>query len=494
MQSNEKMRIAGILDPLSLECYRPECQLFELTPLGWKRELEEFAPELVFIEAAWHGKDDLWKERLDRYSPAIAGIAAHCRSRGIPLVFWGKEDPVHMHRFLPTAYWADVVFTTAAECIGAYKRLLGHGRVYHLHFAAQPLLHNPLEEYERQDRCCFAGAYYADFPARCRVFDALAGFLNEARGLDIYDRFADSPSPMNIFPKRFQSCIKGHLAPGDIGRAYKGYMYNLNLNSVTQSSTMFSRRVFELMASNTVVLSNAALGMENYFGRYVIAADEAGELEEKLEKFCGTEEKLARFRLRALRQVLREHLYKDRLDFILSKVFNRRLEKRLPLICVYARADTREEEHRVARMFERQNYRAKRLVVFHNDVAGEKLKNEIEYDYLAYFHSKDWYGESYLSDLVLTARLQEFDVIGKGAYFEGRSKEIVLHKNGKEYHYTSSIPARRCIFRPNVVTGEGLTADMECSGGKVFSVDHFNYCQGWQEDCCPRAEDSEESL
>ncbi|MBO6292825.1 MAG: glycosyltransferase, partial [Selenomonas sp.] len=484
MESNEKMRLAGILDPLSLECYRPECQLLELTPLGWKRELEEFAPELVFIEAAWHGKDDLWKERLDRYSPEIAGIATHCRSRGIPLVFWGKEDPVHMHRFLPTAYWADVVFTTAAECIGTYKKLLGaHRQVYHLHFAAQPRLHNPIESFGRLDRCCFAGAYYADFPDRCRVFEELAGYLSESKGLDIYDRFVGKASPLNIFPEKFQPYILGHLAPADIGRAYKGYIYNLNLNSITDSQTMFSRRVFELMASNTVVISNKSSGMENYFGRSIISADNAEELREKLASCCDTEEKLARFRLRALRQVLREHLYKDRLNFIASKVFRCRPEKRMPLVRVYAKADTQEEADRVIRMFEKQTYRAKKLVLLHNDAVWDKEENGngSGCDYAAYFHSEDWYGENYLLDLMLIARLQDFDAIGKGAYFEGQGKDAVLRESGREYHYTRSLPARRCIFKPGMAAGKCLAADMECRDGKVLSVDPFNYCQDWQD-------------
>lgn len=480
MAGSRKMRIAAVMDEFTCECYRPECELLELTPLGWQRELAGFAPELVLIESAWFGKDGLWQSRLDRYAPEMAGIAAWCRSHDVPLVYWGKEDPVHMHRFIYTAYWADAVFTTAAECVEAYKALLGHERVYHLHFAAQHRLHNPIEQSERQDRCCFAGAYYADFPDRCRLFDELAGYLAEAKGLDIYDRFAGRGSSMNAFPERFQPHILGNLAPREIGKAYKGYIYNLNMNSVTNSQTMFSRRVFELMASNTVVISNKSRGMENYFGSLVIASDTAEELQEKLESCCGTEEKLARFRLRALREITRGHLYEDRLSFIVSKVFGRKQEKNLPKVCVYARVNNQEEAERITRMFEWQTYGDKKLVFLEDEISQE-------YDYLAYFHPDDWYGKNYLLDLILATRYGDFAVVGKGAYYETQGKKAKLQGAGLDYHYMSSLPARRCIFKPGVIQCF-LQGDTVCRADRMLSIDRFNYCQDWQGEDCPAAE------
>ena len=482
-----KMRIAAIMDILTRECYGPECDILELTPYGWKRELTDFRPEMVLVESAWFGKDSLWQSRLDRYSAEMAGIAAWCRKHEVPLVYWGKEDPVHMARFLPTAYWADVVFTTAAECIGTYKKLLGHRQVYHLHFAAQPRLHNPIESFGRLDRCCFAGAYYADFPDRCRVFEELAGYLSEAKGLDIYDRFAGKASPLNIFPEKFQPYILGHLAPADIGRAYKGYMYNLNLNSITDSQTMFSRRVFELMASNTVVISNKSSGMEKYFGMSIISADNAEELRGKLASCCDTEEKLARFRLHALRQVAREHLYEDRLSFIVSKVFGGKQKIWQPKVCVFSRVNSREEEERVRRMFEKQSYGEKKLIFLNGSLP--EYEGCYDYDYLAYFHPQDWYGENYLLDLVLAMRFGDFDAVGKGAYFAGGGSEIVLCGKGQEYHYVASLSARRCIFKPSVLQGKLLQGDTECRGDRALSVDHFNYCQIWTYEHCHMASD-----
>ncbi len=60
--------------------------------------------------------------------------------------------------------------------------------------------------------------------------------------------------------------MKGVLKGEEILQAYKGYRYGLNMNSIKGSPTMFARRVFELMACNTVVLSNHSDGIVEQFG------------------------------------------------------------------------------------------------------------------------------------------------------------------------------------------------------------------------------------
>ena len=67
-KSLKELRVAAIMDQFTLESYRPECQLLELTPANWMNEIQEFNPELLFIESAWKGKDDLWYRKIDRCS------------------------------------------------------------------------------------------------------------------------------------------------------------------------------------------------------------------------------------------------------------------------------------------------------------------------------------------------------------------------------------------------------------------------------------------
>ena len=79
------------------------------------------------------------------------------------------------------------------------------------------------------------------------------------------------PSPKRVKPKvpeRYKQNVVGHLKPDEMWKAYKGYKYTINMNSVKQSPTMFARRVYESLASGTPVVSNYSKGVVEQFGRY----------------------------------------------------------------------------------------------------------------------------------------------------------------------------------------------------------------------------------
>ncbi len=92
----------------------------------------------------------------------------------------------------------------------------------------------------------------------------------------------------------------------------KGYRYGINMNTIKQSQTMFARRVFELLASNTVVVSNFSRGVRLLFGDLVISSDDAAELHRRLKPFCANDIDYRKFRLLGLRKVMEEHTYADR--------------------------------------------------------------------------------------------------------------------------------------------------------------------------------------
>ena len=216
------LKVAAIMDRFTLDSYRPECNLLELTPQNWKSEIDDFQPELLFIESAWQGKDGMWYRKIANGSPELYGLTQYCHEKEIPVVFWNKEDPVYTDTFMPAAQCADFVFTTDIDCIKKYKNSLGHDNVFFLHFAAQPALHNPIEKYERQDRFCFAGAYYHKYPERSQTFDSFSDVFIEKKGLDIYDRNYVNPRPEHAFPDRYHPYILGTLDPAEIDKAYKG--------------------------------------------------------------------------------------------------------------------------------------------------------------------------------------------------------------------------------------------------------------------------------
>jgi hypothetical protein len=176
------------MDEFTFGSFQPEAILHQLTPSDWQTELEAANPDLLFIESAWRGKDDLWGNKVGHTSTELQGIVEWCRAKQVPTVFWCKEDPIHFETFLNTATLFDYVFTTDIDCIHRYKAALGHDQVYLLPFACQPATNNPVETYQRKDAFCFAGAYYVRYPERTRDLGDFVMELPTFRPLEIYDR------------------------------------------------------------------------------------------------------------------------------------------------------------------------------------------------------------------------------------------------------------------------------------------------------------------
>src|SRR5690606_2893050 len=92
--------------------------------------------------------------------------------------------------------------------------------------------------------------------------DAAAVILRPALDFDlhIFDRMANAADPNYQWPRAFRSALRGNLPYAQMLSAYKRYKVFLNVNSVTNSPTMFARRVFELLACGTPVISSYSDG------------------------------------------------------------------------------------------------------------------------------------------------------------------------------------------------------------------------------------------
>ncbi len=509
VQQQKELKMAAIMDRFTLDCFRPECCLLELTPENWRKEMENFAPDVLFIESAWEGKDGLWRGKIDKCSLEVFELTEYCHQNSIPVVFWNKEDPVYTDKFLTVARRADFVFTTDIDCIQKYKTELGHDRVYHLHFAAQPIVHNPIEKYDRKNRFCFAGAYYHRYQDRCKVFDAFAEYFIASRGLDIYDRNYLNAKPEHKFPEWYDPFILGRLDPSEIDIAYKGYMFGVNMNSVSQSQTMFARRVFELIASNTIVVGNYSRGVKNYFGDLTYCTDDEKTLRTGIERYCADVDSADKLRLLALRKVLSEHLMEDRLDYIVKKVFSFSLKPALPTVLICARVKDQEEADRILRMYRLQSYQSKSLLLV-TDAAVEvpqevavlcekDIDNNIaslldNTDYVAMFSAADWYGENYLLDLVLTTRYGAFTGVGKAEYFSAENGCPERVCSNLAYHRVGELTFRRSMIKTQLVREVGAASLQESfvwQGDAFMSADVMNYCETWAKNDCSKAEDLE---
>jgi spore maturation protein CgeB/SAM-dependent methyltransferase len=480
-------RVAAVLDEFSLKSFFPEGSFHNLHAERWKSELEELAPDLLLVESAWRGAGASWHHRvefLDRHPESpLPQVVGWCHERGIPTVFWNKDDPPNFEVFLSAARLFEHVFTTGSSCIPAYLEELGHRRVYPLPFAAQPMLHNPIGSRQKTGRIGFAGSWHAKYPDRQEQMSWVLEPCFE-KGLEIYDRMHGSGAKSRRFPERYRPYVRGGLPYEELVRAYRRYDVFLNVNSVTQDPTMCSRRVFEVLASGTCLISSYAQGIESLLGTGIVpmprCREEMGRCVEALLESTERRERLSHL---GVREVLGRHTYERRFAEILERIGMPALPPRSATgaaVVVVSRARDWVDLHVEA--LRRQTRAPEFVHVVAADAAlaaeweprlretalpfdiavradgtfsGKRLRPECER--IAFFLDRHLYGEAYLADLLLARDYSFAPVVGKATYYalDGRSPVVErLHEGAPELDFTGVLPLG-CALLDRGVLGDG---------------------------------------
>lgn len=357
------LTVASILDEFTAECLTHEVHLVGVTQESWQAQIEESSPDFLLVESCWKGNNGNWGT-LTKGSGGgkkLSALLRYCKEKKIPTVFWNKEDPPHYEKFGPIAKLFDVAITTDINMVPRYKVDFGID-VYPLSFGAQPKIHNPVRLIQRKPKAVFAGSYYGDKPKRCLDFNEVMSELKRAKvSFDIYDRNYQRNIEKFEFPKDYRDNIIGNLSPEEVWKAHKGYKYQVNMNSVQDSATMFARRVYESLASGTPVISNESIGVRELFGDIVIMpgertiSDQLGDLEKSPRAY----EELAR---RGVRAVMREHTYGHRIQE-LCRILGMNVEVDLPQVTLAVKVQSESDICEAKKLFATQTARRKRLFI-----------------------------------------------------------------------------------------------------------------------------------
>lgn len=319
-----QITVALISDEFTRSSIFGEVELVLPTPENWRELFDSNNIDVLIVESAWEANDGSWSRKIGFYEDEkcldLQKIIDYCHENKIPTIFWNKEDPVHFNRFEKTAALFDHIFTTDSNCIGKYwaKRNSTLISVSSLPFWAKPSLHNPLTSTRTYSHTiAYGGSYYGKrFDERSK---SLIKLLNATKslGLKIYDRqFSNSDSPYR-FPKALEPHVVGGLAYSEMVQAYKAHPVHVNVNSVTESPTMFSRRIFELAASGTTILSGPAEGLSTFFGDTVAVPKTGEEATLISEMWMEDETERNKDAWEAFRLVYRSHLAVHRLAYML---------------------------------------------------------------------------------------------------------------------------------------------------------------------------------
>ena len=515
---------AVILDDFSQLALGYEWVQVCVTPQGWHDQLAANPVDVLFVESAWNGNGGTWRLAMttdDGPSPQLRALVEHCRSAGVPTVFWNKEDPPNYDLFLGTARLFDHVFTVDAGRIPDYERDLGHSRIGLLPFGAQPRIHTPVRHGAGRVReVAFAGSYFADKhdERRAQMEHVLEPAL--PLGLEVFSRLAGRDQRYQ-FPRAYAGALVGSLPYRRMLGAYTAYKVFLNVNSVTASPTMCARRLFELSAAQTPVLSGPAASIEPFFGDTVRVTRSAEETTRELRALLQHEDYRDRLGLRAHRRVLDAHTYGHRVDTVLSTVgIDTRtrdvgisavvptmrpgqVDHVLGFIAAQAHQDLElvlvthgfeVDDADVSRRAELAGLDPSRVVVIarpSTDTLGACMNAGVEAAsgrYVAKMDDDNVYAEHYLRDLVRAFDYTDAAVVGKWAHYAHLTATgaTLLRFPDAEHRYVDLVQggtlllerdlAKRLRFEdlPRRVDTTFLDK-VRADGGRVYSTDRFNF-------------------
>ncbi|MDC5698354.1 glycosyltransferase [Intrasporangium calvum] len=527
------LRVGVILDDFSRLAFRYEWDQVELTPRAWRDQVLQPRPiDLLFVESAWHGNGDAWQYALTGSkapSPDLRELVSWCREQGVPTVFWNKEDPVHYEDFLDTAKIFDHVWTTDSERIPSYVEDLGHSRVGVLPFAAQQSIHNPIRPtkgHQARD-IAFAGMYFAHkYPERREQMDLLLGAAERVSsrmplGLEIFSRFLGHDDRYQ-FPGSLGDRVVGSLSYEQTLSAYRGYKVFLNVNSVVGSPSMCARRIFEITACGTPVVSTPSAAIGEFFpGDEVIQVSEQQEAEWTLRALWNSPELRDRMVHRGQRRIWAEHTYTRRVDDVLAGVGLATHQVKRPTVSALVSTNRPHQlDHVLSTLAAQQDVDLEVVVLTHgfdgaatvrdkakalgiaNLVAIEapsdlplgaclnRLVTAASGDVVAKIDDDDLYGPHYLRDQLNALDYSGAAVVGKQAhhmYLKAEDLTIVRFPE-REHRFTDFVMGPTIVTSrdvalahpfPELGRGEdtGFLRGISDAGAQIYSADRFGFIQ-----------------
>lgn len=529
------LRVAVILDEFSELAFSYEWNLLRLSRSGWRSELTDNSVDFLFVESAWNGNGGAWKYQLAGASgvkPDFLELLDYCRENGIPTVFWNKEDPPHFEDFLQAAGLFDAVFTSDVNKIEEYRRRLGHNRIGVLPFAAQPRIHAPVRPaHGHQARgVAFAGMYFAHkYPERREQMDLLlgaavtAGLREREAELEIFSRQLGGDANYQ-FPAEFADRVVGSLSYAQMLTAYKAYKVFLNVNSVVDSPSMCARRIFEITAAGTPVVSTPSRAVREYFGAdEVFSAETKEEASAQLRMLVRSPELRDRMVHRAQRRIWNGHTYSHRAEQVLAEILPDQVSPVTPppVSALVSTVRPTQLEHILASVGSQSGVDIELVLLTHGFSIDADRLNGLAKDHgvgnirhleapselplgeclnlcvaasqgkvLSKMDDDDYYAPNYMLDLLHALRFSGASVAGKQAhYMHFTDRKATLIRAAHAEHTFShlvagpTITAERAVFEANpfraLARGEdtAFLKDVASAGGSIYSSDRFNFCQ-----------------
>lgn len=270
-----------------------------------------------------------------------------------PVIFWSREDPNHFGSFLSDGLFADVICTSAEECVTKYQQHYPASRVLCTPMAVAPEIYysdfTPVNFWKREFDIVFVGNRYADREVRTSgenavVFAAVDWARRNGRKFGVYGLHKGPHSWEGVFPVWhdlngntpfldekheklnpeyqgiFQGRCTGRLETADV---YRNTKVALSVASNENSLTMVPNRVVQIGVSS-ILIAYRSKATERLTGGHALISDTAEKTWQYLDdiffnvgNFGPSEEYIKRAE-RARDFVLSAHTFRHRLEAIVD--------------------------------------------------------------------------------------------------------------------------------------------------------------------------------
>lgn len=326
MNHSRKPKIALISDELTRTCLHHDSEFNDITPLNYRFYFKFGKPDFLLVESSWSGYKNKWKYKIAAYdiefkrnNNSLLKLLDFAKNKGIPTVFWNKEDGVHFDRFIDSARHFDHIFTVDENCISRYREIVpASTSVNVLMFPVQPRYHF-FQGFNFKDNCAnFIGSYsHHIHDERRRRQDFLLKAASDTLGLRVYDRNSKRSSANYRYPNLKNMEIYSAVSNDKTAEIYRKHLVSLNVNTVDDSPTMYSRRLIEIIACGGIAVTTPAQSVDMFFNDYCHVVDDYDHAYELLSRLKSGPSSVDLERARAgAEYVATHHTWKHRLDQI----------------------------------------------------------------------------------------------------------------------------------------------------------------------------------
>jgi hypothetical protein len=498
---NKMFNVASILDNFSYDCFKYDLNLFPLKRNNWETILKNNKIDFVLIESAWHGNDGEWSGSISKFDDKslLFKIVKYIDKLGLPKVFYNKEDPSNYTIFRNFAKLFnkdnDCVITTDELMVKYYKKL-GCKNVFSFPFCCQPIIHNPVEKdlYPEKDIIFPCSFYAKTFPERSKEMEEM--IENYYNFLDIYDRQylfnkltvqinrINNMSKKYKFPTKFNDIIKGSLQYSQVLYLYKKYNCVMNVNTVINSPTMFSRRVVEASAMSTPVISNSSKGMKKIYGNNIIDYTDR----EQVEKLIFNDEFRSKTGDKNYKTTMINYTYRKLINKLSSTIFT--IEKVNDdiqnLVCLIF-LDNETNLKKFNFITKKYNYYIISDTYKNNNMNvisfRELNKLEKKWKYYIIMNENCTYSRTYVDGILLPMLYTDAEIVGKGCYHYRTENNIISRP--LEHRFSNRLNINTIAIKLNNNTKKLLNSKIinninkylqeKFNGKNMYSTDRYDF-------------------